>query len=144
MDKILQLIDSKCSVCQQQCTVTARIVGCALEVKWKCSNGHKFNWASSPTIRNANRRVIYNCNLDFAKAVLLSGKNYYKIHHFCKILDMQSISLTTYFAFQQLFLCSVISDFYYRTMVSCTMYVCHHAIISLYFLRTTLYKDTHS
>jgi len=82
-------------------TAVYRIVGCALEVKWKCSNGHKFNWASSSTIRNANRHIMYKCNLDFATTVLLSGNNYYKIRHFCKILGLESISPTTYFAFQQ-------------------------------------------
>ena len=104
LDKLLQLIGSKCSVYQQPCTVTTRIEGSILEVKSKCSNGHKFTWASSPTIRNSNCRVIYKV---FASALFLSGNNYYKIHHFSKILGVECISPTTYFTYPQLFLCPV-------------------------------------
>ena len=118
VDKILQLIGSKCRVCQLQCNVTTRIVGCTLEVKMECSYGHRFIWASSPTMRNDNRRVIYKCNLVLASALLLSGNNYYKIRRLFSFMDMQCISPSTYFTYQRLYLCPVISSFYTKTMVS--------------------------
>ena len=133
VDKILELIGNKCSVCQQQCAIITKVVGCALEVKSECSNGHKFTWASSPTIRNANHRVIYKSSLVFASALLLSGNNYYKIHHFCKILGVESISPTTYFTYQRLFLCPVISDFYDTAMMSWCNVQYHILHISDYF-----------
>ena len=81
-----------------------------------------FNWVSSSTIRTANRRLIHKSNLDFAAIVLLSGNNYYKIHHFWvwNLFHQPHILLFNDF------LSPVISDFYYRAMVSCTIYLCHH------------------
>ena len=136
VDKILELIGSKCRDCQLQCNVTTRMVGCTLEVRMECSDGHRFTWASSPTMRNDNRRVIYKSNLIFASALLLSGNNYYKIHRFCSFMKMRCISPSTFFTYQRMYLCPVISNFYTKTMVNynsiCYLHV-NVCFLELYF-----------
>jgi len=113
---------SRKSMQKIQCEITTRSVGCAIVVKMKCNAGHVFTWSSSPVIRNANRQTIYKCNLAFASSLLFSGNNYYKIRQFFKFIDVSCIAPSTYFTYQRLCLCLVISDFYDRQMVISILY----------------------
>lgn len=92
-------------------------MGCTLVLKMKCSAGHVFTWCSSPTLTNANQQSIYKINMEFASAVLFSGNNYYKIRQFCRFMGMDVVSPSTFFTYQRLCLCPVISDYYNRKMV---------------------------
>ena len=117
VERLLELTGSQCRSCPLQCTITTRVVGCALVMKMTCSAGHVFTWSSSPVIRNANWHVIYKANLMFASALLISGNNYYKIQQFFKFMHMNCISPSTFFTYQRLRICLVISDFYTRKLV---------------------------
>ena len=117
VEKILELLGSQCRECSLQCEVTSKKVGCALVLKMKCSAGHVFTWCSSPTVTNANQHEIYKINMDFSSAVLFSGNNYYKIRQFCRFISVEVLSPSTYFSYQRLCLCPVISDYYNRKMV---------------------------
>ena len=118
VDQILLLVGNQCRTCSLPCTVSRKVVGCALSIKMLCAAGHKFTWASSPIIRNVKRSAIYRVNLDFSASLLLSGNNFYKIQQFCRFLGVKSVSPSTYFTYQRLCLCPVISEYYNRKMVS--------------------------
>lgn len=118
VENILQLIGNQCKACPLQCKVTSKRVGCALVLKMECDAGHVFHWSSSPVIRNAKQNSVYKVNLDFASALLFSGNNYYKIRQFCSFVGVGCISASTYFAYQRLYLCPVISEYYTMKMVS--------------------------
>ena len=118
MDNILHLVGKQCRTCSLPCTVTSKVVGCALLIKMECNAGLKFSWASSPIITNAKQNTIYWVNLDFSASLLLSGNNFYKIQQFCRFLGVKCLSPTTYFTYQRLCLCPVISEYYSRKMVS--------------------------
>ena len=54
VERLLELTGSQCRSCPLQCTITTRVVECALVMKMKCSAGHVFTWSYSLVIRNAN------------------------------------------------------------------------------------------
>lgn len=118
VEKIVDLVGNRCKTCGIPCTVTKKVIGCALVIKMVCNAGHKFTWASSPILRNSKRSAIYQINLDFVSTLLLSGNNFYKIQQFCRFLGVKCVSSSTYFTYQQLCLCPAISEFYNRKMVS--------------------------
>lgn len=118
LDKLLELVGCYCRVCHLPCRVKKRLFGCAISISTTCEAGHLFSWSSSPTMTNANNAVIHECNMTFASSLLLSGNNFYKIHQFCRFLNLKCISPSTFFAYQRLCLCPVIQRFYNRNMVS--------------------------
>ena len=118
VNEILHLVGNQCKTCSIPCTVTTKVVGCALSIKMVCNAGHKFTWASSPILRNIKQSAIYRINLDFTSSLLLSGNNFYKIQQFCRFLGVNCVSPSTYFTYQRLCLCPVISEYYSRKMVS--------------------------
>ena len=111
VDNILDLVGNQCKTCGIPCAVTKKVIGCALVIKMVCSAGHRFTWASSPILRNVKQSAIYQINLDFASTLLLSGNNFYKIQQFCRFLRVKCVSSSTYFTYQRLCLCPVISEF---------------------------------
>ena len=103
----------------------------------KCNAGHVFTWSSSPVIRNANRRAVFKCNLVFASSLLFSGNNYYKIQQFFKFMDVSCIAPSTYFTYQRLYLCPVISNFYNKKTVISILFL----YLLITFIRSRLYKN---
>ena len=114
-------IGNECKYCPLPAKATVKIIGCALVIKLKCETGHVFSWASSPTITKRSGQAIYKINLLFAASLLLSGNNYYKINQCCNFMGTKCISASTFFNYQRLYLCPVISKFYTTKMVSCDM-----------------------
>jgi len=119
LDKLIELVGCHCRECHLPCRlVKRRLFGCSITIRTECEAGHVFMWSSSPVMKNANNAMIYECNMAFASSVLLSGNNFYKIHQLCRFLDLKCISLSTFFAYQRLFLCPVIQNFYDSNVVS--------------------------
>ena len=81
------------------------------------AKGHKFHWTSSSQINNDNGVKLYEDNLLFAMGVVLSGNNYSKLEQYCKILEIQTISRTTFHMYQRLYICPGINKFYCRKQV---------------------------
>lgn len=77
--------------CSSVYTVSYETKGCALVVHGLCENSHRFYWTSSCQTANNNGDKLYEDNLLFATAVILSGKNYSKLEQFCKILNLYII-----------------------------------------------------
>ena len=115
IDKILELIGSSCHTigCDRNCNVTYEFNGCCLVVKGLCSDGHVFTWTSSDIQVNKSGGKILVNNFDLASSTVLSGNNFSKIQLF-RFLHMPTISLTTFHAYQRLYICPGI-DHYYQT-----------------------------
>ena len=108
ISKVLELARGKCRVpdCSSvYTTVSHETCGCVLAVHCICKKGHKFHWTSSSQINNDNGVKLYEDNLLFAMGVVLSGNNYSKLEQYCKILEIQTISRTTFHMHQQLYIC---------------------------------------
>jgi len=51
-------------------------IGCCFSISAQCANGHSCKWLSSEKLSNASMD-IYQDNLDFAAALVLSGNHFY-------------------------------------------------------------------
>lgn len=112
LSKLLELAGDRCRFCSLHCSSISRwVVGCIVVIKCLCEMGHTFVWASSPTICNAGNSEMFKNNLVFAASILLSGNNFYKIQQLCKISSISCISPTTYFLYQRLTMCPLLSSF---------------------------------
>jgi len=111
-----ELAGSRCISCNCPCEITTKPAECTVVIMMKCTAGHLLTWSSSPNIRNANAHAIYKFNLVFASLLLFSGNNY-KIQQFFKFMNVSVIGPSTYFGYQQLCLCPVISNFYVNKIV---------------------------
>lgn len=134
LENILFLASGKCreTGCDKIYHVSHKFCGCCLIVEGRCSNGHIFNWESSPhALMNTHKSKSYVDNLDFAAAIILSGNNFAKVKLFCCFLGLPCISKTTFHAYQRLFICPTIEKFYKAEQVSqvfcmwCTV-TCNH------------------
>ena len=122
VNKLMELIGCHCRYCPSPCRVIKKYIsGCTITISTVCETGHVFTWASSPTMTNTKNTSIYQCNMEFASAILISGNNFYKIRQFCQFMDLKCISQSTFFVYQRLCLCPVIQRFYNHKMVSSTL-----------------------
>jgi len=77
VNKILELAEGKCSHphCNSFYKVSYKPSGCALIISGSCNNGHTYEWVSSKSIVNQSDNTLYNDNLAFATAFVLSRNN---------------------------------------------------------------------
>ena len=120
IDKLLYLAKSKCQEegCDSFYEVSTEFQGCCLIIHRKCRLGHQFKWESSVAQINQNGSKIFTDNLDFASALVLSGNNFSKMQLFFHFYGAPIISLTTFHAYQRLFICPSIDNFYKKEQVS--------------------------
>ena len=79
--------------------VKSKKVGSALEIKWRCKNGHVGDWSSCDKIRG-----IYSNNLLVASSVLMTGNQFAKHSFQCDSINLATISETTFNDYQDLYL----------------------------------------
>ena len=87
--KILELFGRKCQVdgCGKEYYFNNTTIGCCFSISAQCANGHSCKWLSSEKLSNASMD-IYQDNLDFAAALVLSGNHFYKIQQLCQFFEM--------------------------------------------------------
>lgn len=123
LDKLLNLANRKCSVadCDGHYKISYKIIGCCLQIFGTCGNRHQFFWESSSSLLNQqNSSKIYQDNLRFGAAIILSGNNYGKLQLFCRFLGVPVISKSTFHAYQRTIICPAIHEFYANKKVSDT------------------------
>ena len=113
VNKLLELIGSNCHTtgCNRNCSVTYSFNGCCLVIKGLCSVGHVFTWTSSDMQVNRSGGKIFVNNLDLASARVVSGNNFSKMQLLFHFLHMPIISLTTFHAYQRLYICPGIDHY---------------------------------
>ncbi|XP_033754344.1 uncharacterized protein LOC117337464 [Pecten maximus] len=98
--------------CGANITVQCRYVGCAVQLKWKCSNGHQIHtWDSQPRIKR-----VYVGNFLVSAAILMSGNNYAKVALLAKFMNLAMIGLTSHQRVQRVFTAPVINSYYEEMM----------------------------
>ena len=88
-----------------------RQCGCVITILGSCENGHTFEWVSD-LIVNQSQHKLYKDNLRFASAITLSGNNLANIQLFCQFLRIQTISKSTFHAYQRNIICPAVHRFY--------------------------------
>ena len=114
LSRLLQLARRKCSSdgCNSQCNIYYKKCGCCLLINGTCENGHKFTWESSERLLNQSISRLYQDNLSFASALLLSGNNFTKVELLCKFLGVPIISKSTFHSYQRNYICPAINKHY--------------------------------
>lgn len=111
--KILELFGRICQVegCGKEYYFNNTTIGCCLSISAQCANGHTRKWLSSEKVSNGSGD-IYQDNLDFAAALVLSGNHFSKIQQLFHFFDMVFLSRTSFYAYQRLYICPAIDKFY--------------------------------
>ena len=115
--KLLELFKGLCNCCSHR-NITYTICGCSVIIQSLCINGHPCKWVSSDFETNAKGHKIYTDNLNFASSIILSGNHYSKIALFCRFMKIAIVSSTTFHAYQRLFICPAIDEFYSKEQVN--------------------------
>ena len=120
LDKLLELVKCRCAEpwCDSLYDVRYRRCGCVIIIFGTCENGHTFEWVSSDLIFNQSQQKLYKDNLRFASSIVLSGNNLVKIQLFCQFFGIQTISKSTFHAYQQNIICPAIHRFYIMKQVN--------------------------
>ena len=94
--KILELFDRICQVegCRKEYYFNNTTIGCCLSISAQCTNGHTHKWLSSEKVPSGSGD-IYQDNLDFAAALVLSGNHFSKFQQF-HFVDMVFLSRTSF------------------------------------------------
>ena len=104
--------------CSKRVAVSHRFVGACLIVQSKCESSHTSELVSSPTHRNAEDHGIPAINLLFASSVLVSGNNFEKVNQFTDQLGLKTISSSTYYLYQRMYVCPGIECFSTRKQLA--------------------------
>ena len=104
--------------CGQLYCIKYVLDGCSLAIVRVCANGHSSVWESSEVVLNQKNKKVYNNNLCFTAAVVLSGNNFNKIKQFCNIIGIKTISKSTFHSYQPLYICPTVAQFYEKQQVS--------------------------
>ena len=117
--KILELFGKICQVegCGKEYHFNNTTIGCCLSISAQCSNGHSRKWLSSEKISNGSSD-IYQDNLDFAAALILSGNPFAKVQQLCQFFEMEVLSCTSFYSYQRLYICPAIDKFYEKQQVN--------------------------
>ena len=91
--------------------------GCCLLIQGSCENGHSFNWTSSDVVHSSFGKKVFSDNLRVSSAIVLSGNSFNKIELLFQFMNLRFISSTSFFAYQQLFICPSIGELYKREQV---------------------------
>ena len=121
LDKLLTLAYGKCreSDCFQEYSTTKyKLHGCCIVLCNKCSNGHKFVWASSDSSVNLSQNKLFRNNLLFSSALVLSGQSYYNTADFAKIIGLSIPSSTSFHSYQRHYICPGIQVFFDKEQAS--------------------------
>ena len=84
VEKLLQLFRWKCREidCSLPCNISYELVGCCLQVRSTCEQGHSFEWTSSDYHINRNRSRVFDTNLSVASPIVASGNCFAKMELF--------------------------------------------------------------
>lgn len=120
LTKLVELTGTQCctKVCYSTSHFTYHTCGSCLIVKGTCGKGHVFNWCSSDVVENAKGSRILLDNLLVASNIVLSCNNYFKICLLCNFTNLPLISLTTFHAYQRLYICPGIHKYYETQQVT--------------------------
>ncbi|XP_069135269.1 uncharacterized protein [Argopecten irradians] len=98
--------------CGAEISVRCRYVGCAIQMKWTCSNGHHVHtWDSQPRIKK-----VYAGNFLLSAAILISGNNFAKVALLAKFLNLAMIGITSHHRVQRVFTAPVINNYFEEMM----------------------------
>ena len=106
-EKLVDLVGSTCSelsdgrICGVEFNFHTKVVGCSLELSWRCQSGHSRKWVTSETLPSNKRGTISLNDAMLASAVIISGNNYAKLSLLCQALGMQIISESSLLRFQK-------------------------------------------
>lgn len=106
-EKLVDLVGSTCCeqsdgrICGAELNFHTKVVGCSLELSWRCLSGHSRKWVSSETLPSNKRGTISLNDAMLASAVIISGNNYAKFSLLCQALGMQIISESSFLRFQK-------------------------------------------
>ena len=111
LDLLVQLFAQKCCAaqCQLPCTVDFTLCGTSVLIKWKCGDGHTGKFCSSH--RGEGDSLLTN-NLQALADILFSGNNFEKIAKFAGFLGLSSISKTTYYRAQRIYLIPAVTEWW--------------------------------
>lgn len=114
LSRLLELARRKCTSdgCNSQCNISYKKCGCCLLINGICECGHTFTWESPERLLNQSISRLYQDNLCFASAVLLSGNNFTKVELLCQFLGVPIISKSTFHSYQRNFICPAINKHY--------------------------------
>jgi len=115
------LFSGKCHKpgCVEKCSVTkCKTIGCCVVIHSQCTLKHTFVWTSSEISSNMANNKLFQNNLLFASAVVLSGQSYYKIVDFAKFLGLSVSSSTSFHSYQRHYICPGIQVFFDTEQVS--------------------------
>ena len=114
LSRLLQLARRKCASdgCNSQYNITYKKCGCCLLINGMCESGHTFTWESSECLLNQSNTRLYQDNLHFASAVLLSGNNFTKMELLCQFFGVPIISKSTFHSYQRNYICPAINKYY--------------------------------
>ena len=102
-----------------------RVIGC-------CANGHRLDWVSSDFQLNKKGKRFYDINLLLVAAVVVSGNNFAKINKHFKVMGVSFISPTTFYNYQQHFVCPTVNKFYISEQVkNFVEFLCVHNVCIL-------------
>ena len=107
--KVIELFKGKCKEpgCASECTVKSKGVGCTMELRWSCGNGHNGKWQSSNKYRE-----MYSNNIQFSSALLLSGNNYAKIDLMSRFLGLSCPSKSSFLRVQKFYCIPAIDEWW--------------------------------
>ncbi|XP_065901411.1 serine-rich adhesin for platelets-like isoform X2 [Dysidea avara] len=91
LDKLLMLFSGKCHKpgCVENCSIaTDKVIGCCVLIHSQCTNKHIFVWKSSEMLTSRTNNKLFQNNLLFASAIIISGQSYYKNSRFCKCVGV--------------------------------------------------------
>ena len=119
LTKLLELAGGKCrhGGCNEYVAINHTITGCCITIYGQCCNNHGFYWESSNVILNQMKSHIYEDNLLFCSALLLSGNHYTKLKTFFDFFGLPVPSRTTFHAYQRLYICPGVKIFYDQEQV---------------------------
>lgn len=119
VEKLLQLFRGKCREinCSLQCKTCYELVGCCLQVRSSCEQGHSFEWTSSDYHVNKNKSKMFDTNLSVASAIVASGNCFAKMQLFFKFVNITCISRTTFYDYQRHLICPAVDKFYKKEQV---------------------------
>ncbi|XP_065886789.1 uncharacterized protein [Dysidea avara] len=115
LDKLLMLFSGKCHKpgCVENCSIAKyKVIGCCVLIHSQCTNKHIFVWKSSEMLTSRTNNKLFQNNLLFASAIILSGQSYYKIADFANVLGLSVSSSSSFHCYQRHYICPGIEVFF--------------------------------
>ena len=132
LDKLLILFSGKCHKpgCVENCSIAKyKVIGCCVLIHSQCTNKHIFVWKSSEMLTSRTNNKLFQNNLLFASAIILSGQSYYKIADFANVLGLSVSSSSSFHCYQRHYICPGIEVFFNAEQVNRHINMYHNVFI---------------